>query len=92
MEACTRRNRFFGYPSLKEVLLEDVSLLGQALLGAIGEYYADSLDTHANHFLGEIKIEVLARNLGDALPAVDWGPDLWVILDNDGREPLSRAL
>ena len=41
-------------PSLKEVLLEDIALLSEALLGAIGEDYTDSVNLHAHYMVREI--------------------------------------
>jgi hypothetical protein len=72
--------RFVSNPTLEEVLFEDISLFCEFLRGAVGEDYANTMDAFADDVRWQIKIEIIAGDIGYAFAAVNGGSDSRVIL------------
>ena len=84
--------RFVSNPTLEEVLFEDISLLCEFLRGAVGEDYANTMDAFADDVRWQIKIEIIAGDIGDTFAAVNGCSDSRVILDEHDIETLASAV
>ena len=65
------RHGFIRQPALEQVLFEDVAFLCQQFLRSVGENDADALDIKGLDMVGQFQVQVLNRQLGQALAAVD---------------------
>ena len=71
MQLCTFGHGFIGQPSFKEVLFENISLLGQEFFCSIRENHADAFDIQGLDVVGQFKVQVLNSEVRQTLATMN---------------------
>ena len=71
MQFCTFGHGFIGQPSLKEVLFENIPLLGQEFFCPIRENHADAFDVQGFDVVRQFKVQVLNSKVRQTLATMN---------------------
>jgi hypothetical protein len=78
VQMCTLLNGLVNNPPFEEVFLKDGPGLGEQLGRPVRKNHANALYLQGNHVLGQFKVELLGRQMGQTFPAMNGGSNLWV--------------